>query len=55
MGFLISFELREGWQFSDTDGDAVPCSKSRIMEAFFHIVKVISWNLDVPAVSHIVV
>ena len=28
LSFWISFELRAGWQFPDTDRDAVPCSES---------------------------
>ena len=32
--YLLRF-LNVFWQFPDTDGDAVPCSKRRIMKAFF--------------------
>ena len=48
--FQLLFEFTKCRELSDIDGNSGPSFQSRVLKAFLHIFKVISWDLQVPAV-----
>ena len=43
--FQLLFEFTKFRELSDIDGNIVPSFQSRVLKAFLHIFKVISWDL----------
>ena len=53
--FQLLFEFSKYRELSDIDENIVPSFQSRILKAFLDIFKVISWDLQVPAIPCFVV
>ena len=48
--FQLLFEFTKCRELSDIDGNIVPSFQIRVLKAFLHIFKVVSWDLQVPAI-----